>query len=166
MIEFFKKFISTGAGVTAIAVLSFLAGQIFPSYFDYAADQRTSIEALIDQVEIRGAALEQAIEPVMKAAITRDSGDSAVGNLNEKVLELFQAVEYVQREFPETAAEREIYVGSLVRLREVSSTVTGPLDAPIFIEAASEFKRARTLYESRVAMLEPNFFGSLLAALN
>jgi len=166
MISAIKKYVPASVGVALVAVLSFVAGQIVPSYFDYASEQRASIAELIEAVEVRGDALEKAIPPVMSAALHGGSRDQAIEALNDRLLDLFQAVEYVHQQFPETGPEKERYVKSLVQLRTVSGSVVDPLSAPEFVEAASEFKNARTTFETKVAALEPNFIGSLFYALH
>lgn len=164
MIEWLKRNALSGLMVTLVAVVSFLAGQVFPSYFDHAKQMRDKTSAVIAAMEERGDALESALPPLIDVAAAKEQVDSAgaLSALSARMLELFQALEYVSTEFPESEPEHQRYVASLVELRQAASRMSGPLDASQFIEAASAFKHAREQYESKVAELEPSFIGSVL----
>lgn len=165
MIDWLKQHGLKAMAIAMFGAISFLAGQIFPSFFDYASVQRASITSMLGDIRQSGNAVEAAIPEVMEVASTDGKFAQPIKSMNDKLLELFQALDTVLEEFPEVAPEREQYVASLIRLREVASRVRGPLDAPQFIEAASQFRDARLKYEARVADLEPSFLESIVRGL-
>lgn len=166
MIEWLKKHWIGGMLLVIGGVGGFLAGQVFPVYFQYAETQRSEVSALIDSVAAKGNDLEKDLPPLM--AIAGDKGgtaDAFVVSLNSKMLDLFQTLEALGAELPESEPERREYVNAMLVLRVEASKLTGSQTASNFIEAASSFKKARTDYESRLDELEPSLFEAALRSL-
>lgn len=143
-----------------------MAGQFFPVYFEHAETQRVEIAELIDNVVAKGVDVENTIPSLMKVAGDKLPADeAAVGALNARMLDLFQTIESVSVELPDSQVDGRQYVDSMLQLREAAASLNGSLHASEFVEAASAFKHARTRYEGKLDDLEPTFFESVLRSL-
>lgn len=90
--------------------------------FDHVKQVRDQTSAVISAMEERGDALESALPPLIDIASAKEQEGSvgALSALNARMLELFQALEYVSTEFPESEPEHRRYVASLVELRQTA----------------------------------------------
>lgn len=167
MRNWIKKYAGTVVLAGMTGAIGFAAGQVFPVYSQYADSKRAEVSSIISLVATRGDEVEKTIKPLMQvAASAAEPALAPVQALDDSMFALFQTLDTAQKEFPSGEAERRNYVDAMLRLKRAAGDLHGPLDGgKELVEAASVFKRARTDYEQRLALLEPTFFSSLMGNL-
>jgi len=162
MLKFIRSVLPGGAMALLYGGIGFVLGQLAPAYVGYANEQRSQVSGLIQKVASKSDELEAVVRTFMLVAgDMKPSDDAPKLMLDDKMLDLFQTMEAVKVELPESEDARSSYVRSLIELKDAAAATDGSLTGKRLIEAASKFKRARTDYEARLNELEPSFFSAV-----
>lgn len=158
-----KQRLTNAIGAFGIALAGGVVGFLYSDYSDFRSERRAEFRKEYQEAQTAATkvlAHLQAFSDQARGEGVVSASEKAAFRKNVTVL--YQDAKDVAERAPQVTPVFDEYANAMVELQNAALSMTGPIDAKIFVETLSRFLKTRDDFDEQAQNAQKDYLGSLI----